>query len=135
MRKPFGNSETKFDIVELLLGGQGKKDFIQSKKTVTKSLVASDRIVTIASLRGIAEDSSKMTLNKFKNQAFKEFVAMHQVNYLWQNLCKPVGKINRACTGRHQDISNYLECFPGPYLNVPITKGDLNNILNQMVPT
>ena len=76
MRKPFGNSETKSDIVELLLGGHGKKDFIQSKETVTKSLVASDRIVTIASLRGIAEDSSKMTLNKFKNQAFKEFVAM-----------------------------------------------------------
>ena len=55
-------------MVELLLGGQG-----------------------IAAPRGITEDSFKLTLDKFKNQAFKDFAARHQVNYLRQNLRKPVG--------------------------------------------
>ena len=40
----------------------------------------------------------------------------------------------RACAGRLQEISNYLEFSPGPDLNVPKTEEDLINILNQMVP-
>ena len=79
--------------------------------------------------RGIIEDSFKLTLDKFKNQAFKDFAARHQVNYLWQNLCKPVGVTARACAGRLQEISNYLEYFLGPDSNVPLIEGDLINIL------
>ena len=41
---------------------------------------------------------------------------------------------DRACAGRLQEINNYLEYFPGPDSNVPLTEGDLINILNQMVP-
>ena len=70
------------------------------KKTVTKGLVASDSTTSIATLRGITEDSFKLTLDKFKNQAFKVFAARHQVNHQWQNLRKPVGVTTRACTGR-----------------------------------
>ena len=77
--------------MELLLGVQGKKDFMRFKKVVTKGLVASDSTTSIAAPRGITEDSFKLTLDKFKNQAFKDFAARHQVNYLWQNLRKPVG--------------------------------------------
>ena len=51
-----------------------------------------------------------------------------------QNLRKPVGVTARACAGRLQEISNYLEYFLGPDSNVPLTEGDLINILNQMVP-
>ena len=45
-----------------------------------------------------------------------------------------MGVTARACTGRLQEISNYLEYFLGPDSNVPLTEGDLINILNQMVP-
>ena len=78
-------------MVELLLGGQGKKNFMRFKKAVTKSLVASDSTTSIATPRGITEDSFKLTLDKFKKQAFKDFAARHQVNYLQQNLHKPMG--------------------------------------------
>ena len=78
-------------MVEVLLGSQGKKDFMRFKKTVTEGLVASDSTTSIATPRGIREDSFKLTLDKFKNQAFKDFAARHQVNYLQQNLHKPVG--------------------------------------------
>ena len=40
----------------------------------------------------------------------------------------------RACVGRFQEISNYLEYLPGFDLNVPCTKGDFIYILNQLVP-
>ena len=40
----------------------------------------------------------------------------------------------KVCTGRLQKISYYLEDFPGPDLNTPFTKGDLDYILNKMVP-
>ena len=40
----------------------------------------------------------------------------------------------RACTGSLQKISNYLEYFLGTNSNVPLTKGDLIIILNQIVP-
>ena len=89
---------------------------------------------SIAAPRGITEDSFKLTLDKFKNQAFKDFAAKHQVNYLQQNLRKPVGVTARACAGKLQEISNYLEFSLGPHSNVPLTEGDLINILNQMVP-
>ena len=38
-------------MVELLLGGQGKKDFMRFKKTVTKGVVASDSTTSIAAPR------------------------------------------------------------------------------------
>ena len=44
-------------MVKLLLGGQGKKDFMRFKKVVTKGLVASDSTISIAASRGITEDS------------------------------------------------------------------------------
>ena len=105
-------------MVELLLGGQGEKDFMKFKKTVTKGLVASDSTNSIAETRGITEDSFKLTLDKFK-----DFAAKHQVNHLPQNLRKPVGVTTRACAGRLQEISNYLEYLPGPDSNVPLTEG------------
>ena len=43
-------------MVEILLGGQGKKDFIRFKKTVTKSLITSDSTSNLAPLRGNIED-------------------------------------------------------------------------------
>ena len=80
-------------MVELLLGGQGKKDFMRFKKIVTKDLVALDSTTSIATPRGIIEDSFKMTIDKFKNQAFKDFAVRHQVNYPQQNPHKPM-KVN-----------------------------------------
>ena len=133
-KKPCEDAESKFGVVELLLGGQGRKDFMRIKKTVTEGLVASDSTTSVATPRGITEESFKMTLENFKNQAFKDFAARHQVNYLRQNLRKPVGVTARACAGRLQEISNYLEYFPGPDSNVPLTEGDIINILTQMVP-
>ena len=86
---------------------------------MTEGLVALDSTTSIAAPRVITEDSFKLKLDKFKNQAFKDFAARHQINYLQQNLRKPVGVTARACTGRPQEISNYLEYFPGPDSNVP----------------
>ena len=56
------------------------------KKTVTKDLVASDSTTSIATPRGITEDSFQLMLDNFMNQALKDFAARHQVNYLRQNL-------------------------------------------------
>ena len=67
------------------------------KNNLTKGLVASDSTTCIAAPRGITEDFFKLTLDKFKNQAFKDFAARHQVNYLQQNLRKSVG-IRRSVT-------------------------------------
>ena len=104
------------------------------KKVVTKGLVASDSTTSIAAPRGITEDSFKLTLDKFKNQAFKDFASRQQVNYLRQNLRKPVRVTARACAGRLQEISNYLDYFLRHNSNVPLTKENLIDILNQMVP-
>ena len=68
-------------MVEILLGVQGKKDFIRFNKTTTKSSVASDITASIAASRGITQGSFKMTLDKFKNQSLKDFAIRHQVNY------------------------------------------------------
>ena len=57
---------------------------------MTKGLVASGSTASILTQRGIKENSFKVTLIKIKNQAFKDFVARHQANYLWQNLHKQV---------------------------------------------
>ena len=73
-------------------------------------------------------------MDQFKALVFKDFAARHQLNYLRQNLCKPMGATTRGSTGRLQEISNNLEYFPGPDSNVPLTEGDLINILNQMIP-
>ena len=54
-------------MVELLLGGQGKKDFMRFKKVVTEGLVASDSTTSIAAPRGITEDSFKLTLEDRKS--------------------------------------------------------------------
>ena len=57
-------------MLELLLGGQGKKDFMRFKKTMTEGLVVSD--TGIAATRGVTEDSLKMTLEQFKGLAFND---------------------------------------------------------------
>ena len=56
------------------------------KKTVTEGLEASDNTTSFTTPRGTIEDSFKMMLDKFKNQAFKDFVDRYQVNYLWLNI-------------------------------------------------
>ena len=97
-------------MVEVLLGGQDKKDFIRFKKTVTKGLVASDSTATIVFPRGSIEDSFKLMLDKFENQAFKDFAARHQINYLGQNLRKPMGvTTTRACAGSMSEVIEYME--------------------------
>ena len=54
--KPCEDAEAKFGMVELLLGGQGKKkDFMRFKKTVTQGLVASDSTSSIVTPREITE--------------------------------------------------------------------------------
>ena len=115
-----------------LRGGQGNDDFMRLKKTITEGLVISG--TGIAAPRGDTKDFLKMTLDQLKGLAFKDFAARHQVNYLRQILCKPVGVTARACARRLQEISNYLEYFPEPDSSVPLSKGNLINILNQMVP-
>ena len=47
------------------------------------------------------------------------------MNYVRQDVCKPIGVITKTYAGRLQEISNYLEYFPGPYPNVPLMEGDL----------
>ena len=59
-KKPCEDAEAKVGMVELLLGGQGKKDFMRFKKAVTKGLVASDSTTSIAAPRGITEYSFKL---------------------------------------------------------------------------
>ena len=82
------------------------------QKTVTEELVLLD--TGIASPSGVIEDYLKITLDQFKGLGLKVFAARHQVNYLRQNMHKPVGVTARVCAGRLQEISNYLEYFPGP---------------------
>ena len=103
------------------------------KKNMAEGLVTYDSTTSIAASRGITEYSFKLMLDKFKNNAFKNFTARHQGNYLQQNLHMPVGVTARAYVVRLQEISNYLEYSQGLDSNVPLTEGDLINSLNQMV--
>ena len=121
-------------MLELLLRAQSRKALMRFKQTVTKQLVASNSTDSIASPRKMTKDSFTMMFYKFENQAFKDFAARHQVTYLSLNLHKFVDETTSACQGRLQGISNYLECFQRPNSNVPITKGDLINIMKQMIP-
>ena len=93
------------------------------KKTVTECLVAFDSTISITIPRGITEVSFKSIQDKFKNQALKDFAARNQVNYPQQNLCNPTGVTIRACTGRLQEIINYLIYFLGHNLNVLFNDG------------
>ena len=91
MGNSYEDVEAKFGMVELLLGGQGKKDVMRFKKIVTKGLVASYSTASIVIPRGIMEDSFQMILvDKFKNQTFKNFAARQQANYLQKNLHNPM---------------------------------------------
>ena len=54
-------------MVELLLAGQGKKNFMRFKKAMMEGLVASNSIVSIISPGGITEDFFQLTLDNFKN--------------------------------------------------------------------
>ena len=47
-KKSCEDAEAAFGMVELLLGGQGKKYFMRFKETMTEGLVASDSTVSIA---------------------------------------------------------------------------------------
>ncbi len=78
-KKPCEDAEAKFGMMEQLLGGQGKKDFMRFKKTVTEDLVVSD--TGIAAPRGVTEYCLKMALDKFKGMVFKDFASSLQVYY------------------------------------------------------
>ena len=80
-KKPFEDVLAKFGMVGLLLGGQGKKDFMRFKNTVTEGFVTSDITVSIAASKRDHRRFFKIALSKFKKQLFKDFVARHQVNY------------------------------------------------------
>ena len=56
--------------MEIILGGQGKKD-------ATKGLVASGSTDRIANPGGITEDTCKMSLEQFNNQASKDFAVRY----------------------------------------------------------
>ena len=116
--KSFEDAEDKFGMVELLLWGQGKKYFMRFKKTVTKGLVASDSTTSIATLREITENYFKLTLEKFKNWSFKNFAVRYQVNYLQQNLHKPVGEGCRVCREAPGD-QQLFRLFPRTWLQYP----------------
>ena len=75
--------------------------------------------VGIAAPRGITEDSFKLMLEKFKNQAFKEFAARYQVNYLWQNLRKPVGGDYQGVRREAPGDQQLFGVFPGTGLKCP----------------
>ena len=55
-------------MVDLLLGGQGKEDFMRFKKTVTKGLVASDSTASIAAPREITDDSFMLKLENSRTK-------------------------------------------------------------------
>ena len=89
------------------------------KKAVTKGLVAFDSTTSIATPRGITEYSFKLMLDKFKNQAFKDFAARHQVNYLRQISTQARGG---DCQGVRQEApgdQQLFGVFPGTGLKCP----------------
>ena len=133
-KKPCDDAESKFDITELLLSGQAKRNFLQFKTEICDQEVIAES-TAIATKRGVTEDTFKEVLKKFRDYAFKKFATRYQVTYLRHSLCKPVGVTIRACAGRSQEINNYLKHFLGPVLNTPLADGDLISILVAMVPS
>ena len=60
-----------------------------------------DKVIILTDLSwNDSEDPCKLTLDKFKDQAFKNFAAKRQVNYPWQNLHKHMQVNTRTCEGR-----------------------------------
>ena len=134
LKKPCDDAESRFDITELLLSGQAKRNFLQFKTEICDTEVITED-TTRATKRGITDDTFKEVLEKFRDYAFKKFAARYQVSYLRHSLRKPVGVTIRACAARLQEINNYLKHFPGPDLNTPLADGDLISILVAMVPS
>ena len=113
LKKPCDDAESRFDITELLLSGQAKRNFLQFKTEICDTEVITED-TTLATKRGITDDTFKEVLEKFRDYAFKKFAARYQVSYLRHSLRKPVGVTIRACAARLQEINNYLRHFPGP---------------------
>ena len=134
LKKPCDDEESRFDIIELLLSGQAKRNFIQFKTEICDTEVITED-TTLATKRGITDDTFKEVLEKFRDYAFKKFAAQYQVSYLHSSLYKPVGVTIRVCVVRLQEINNYLRHFPGPDLNAPLADEDLISILVAMVPS
>ena len=130
-KKPCESPEAKFTLTELLLVGQGQSTFKECKREVCINPISS----TDPTVRGVTEESYKMTMEKFKAKAFKKFAARRQVAYLRNNLRKPLAVSVRSCSTRLTELNNYLGLFPGPDSNTPLGEGDLIDILVRMVPT
>ena len=56
-KKPCEDAEVKFGMVELLLGCQGKKDFMRLKKTVAEALV----VYMIPDLQHLEESQNNLS--------------------------------------------------------------------------
>ena len=130
-KKPCEDAETKFNITELLLTGQAKRNFLQFKKEI----MSKDPETGLEFDRGVTEETFKETLEKFRDFSFKKGAARYQVQYLRQNLRKPKEVSVRACASRLQEINGYLRHFPGPDLNSPLADGEIISILVAMIPS
>ena len=131
-KKPCDDAESRFDITELLLSRQAKRNFLQFKTEICDTVVITEDN-TLAIKREITDDTFKQVLEKFRDYDFKMFAAQYQVSYLRHSLRKPVGITIRVCVTRLQEINNYLRYFLGPDLNTPLTDGDIISILVAMV--
>ena len=131
VKKPCDDAETKFNITELLLTGQAKRNFLQFKKEI----MSKDPETGLEFDRGVTDETFKETLEKFRDFSFKKGAARYQVQYLRQNLRKPREVSVRACASRLQEINGYLRHFPGLDLNSPLADGEIISILVAMIPS
>ena len=99
LKKPCDDAESRFDITELLLSGQAKRNFLQFKTEIYDTKVITED-TTLATKQGITENTFKDVLEKSKEYAFKTVAAWYQISYLHHSLRKPIGVTIRACTAR-----------------------------------
>ena len=134
-KKPCDDPETKFNVTELLLSGQAKRNFLQFKKEECFDKEVLDPNTGLKAPQGVIEETFLASLNRLRDYYFKKYAARYQVAYLRQNLRKPKEVSVRTCATRLQEINNYLSNFPGPDLNTPLAEGEIISILVAMIPS
>ena len=85
LKKPCDDVESKFDITEPLLSRQAERNFLQFKTEIyVTEVITVD--TTLATKRGITDETFKEVLEKFRDYAFKKFVL--KVTCMWSfNIC------------------------------------------------
>ena len=129
-RKPCSNPQSKFDMTELLLGGDPQATWREVARDTCEAVLE-----VTGTAKGKTDQTFKDSLEAFMGHYFPKTgnPARKQKRYLTRSLFKPKGlRVSQVVT-RLKTINRCLTLFPGPD-NTELSEGTLVDILVQMCP-